>query len=54
MFRSVAHRLIAGFRDDQKHWITVVRELRKLRLRVNDKDDYNIYDDDDNDSIVAQ
>ena len=50
MFKSVAHRLIAGCRDDQKQWVTVVRELRRLRMIVDDDDDNH----DGDDSIVEQ
>lgn len=45
MFKTVAHRLISGCRDDQKRWITVVRELRKLKVRADDED----YNNDEND-----
>lgn len=54
MFRAVAQRLIAGCRDDQKQWLSVVRELRRQKVVVVDDDDQNNYDNDDDDSINAQ
>jgi hypothetical protein len=35
MFASVAKKLLGGERDSQKQWISVVRELRRLRMRKN-------------------
>ena len=53
MFKAVAHRLAGGLRDDQKQWLSVVRDLRRLHMVVDDEN-YNDYDGDGDDSIVGQ